>query len=194
MLLERKSNWYRPYYILASGREYKLERIHFYQDGKIIVSSHSGWLEKENGRDIDSIELPINEIKVKRKVNFNGETFVISKGKDSYGDDLVAELYIPAEMFNVHFVENVIKYKTQVRAIYKGDNDIYIDTYIKSIDGALNAIRVQYEAIYKDCDWYNLAYHTEEIIKNLEALKELAEQYIEAKEQMEKLTIDDVEL
>ena len=192
MLLKRKSNWYRPYYIVASGREYKLERIHFYKDGKILVSTYTGWLEKENGGDIESLELPVNEIKVKRKENFNGEIFVISKGKENYGDDLVAELYIPAEMFNVDFVENQIAYKTQVRAIYKGLNDIYISSYVKSIDGELNRIRTQYEEIYKSCDGYNLGYHTEDILENLEKLKDLAKQYIKEKERMENLTINDI--
>ena len=97
-------------------------------------------------------------------------------------------------MFDIHFVENVIKYKTQVRAIYKGTNDIYIETYIKSIDGELNSISIQYEEIYKACDGYNLGYHTENILENINKLKELAEQYVKAKEQMESLTIDDIEI
>ena len=194
MLIRKKASWYRPYYVVASGREYKLERIHFYKDNKILVSTNSGWLENSKGFDIESIELPINEIKAKRKENFNGEIFVISKGKEDYGDDLLAELYIPADMFDIHFVENVIKYKTQVRAIYKGINDIYIDTFVKSIDGELNSIRNQYEEIYKACDGYNLGYHTKNILENLDKLKDLAEQYIKAKNQMESLTIDDIDL
>ena len=125
MLITRKAAWYRPYYIVASGREYRLEKIHFYKDGKILVSTNSGWLENQNG-DIESIELPIDEIKAKRKEDFNGKVFVISKGKEPYGDELLAELYIPSDMLNVQFVENKIEYKTQVRAIYKGANGIYI--------------------------------------------------------------------
>lgn len=194
MLMTRKISCYRPYYVEASGREYKVEKIHFYKDGKILVSTNSGWLEKESGADIEGIEIPVDEIKAKRKENFDGKVFVISKGKEEYGNDLTAEIYIPAEMFNVQFVENKIQYKTQVRAIYKGTNDIYINVYIKSIDGELNAIRKQYEAIYEACDGYNLAYHTENIIKNLEALKDLAEQFMKAREQIEKLTIDDIKL
>lgn len=194
MLMTRKISCYRPYYVEASGREYKVEKIHFYKDGKILISTNSGWLEKESGADIESLEIPVDEIKAKRKENFDGKVFVISKGKEEYGNDLIAEIYIPAEMFDVQFVENKIQYKTQVRAIYKGTNDIYINAYVKSIDGELNAIRKQYEEIYKACDGYNLGYHTEDIMSKLEALKELAEQYIKAKEQMEKLTIDDIKL
>lgn len=194
MIITRATSFYRPYFVVASGREYRVEKIHFYNDGKILVSTNSGWLENENERDIESVELPIDEIKARRKENFDGKVFVISKGKESYTNELLAELYIPAEMFDVHFVENKIEYKNQVRAIYKGTNGIYISKYIKSIDGKLSAIRKQYEEVYEACDGYNLGYHTEDIIKNLDKLKALAEQYIEEKKRVESLTIDDIEL
>lgn len=195
MLLKRKSNWYRPYYIIASGREYKLERINFYKDGKILVSTDSGYLVNEIGKDIGGIELPVDEIKVKRKVDFNGEIFAISNGKEWYGDDLIAELYIPAKMFNIHFVENVIKYNTQVRAIYKGTNDIYIETYIKSIDGELNSIRTQYEEIYKRVSDIDLSIHkAEDVLADIDKLKKLAENFIAERKRIHNLTIDDIEL
>ena len=194
MLITRKVNWYRPYYVMASGREYKIENIHFYNDGKIIVSSNCGWLENQHGQDIENLELPIDEIKARRKEIFDGKVFVISKGKESYTNELLAELYIPTDMLDIQFVENKIEYQTQVRAIYKGVQDIYISTYIKSIDGELNSIRKQYDEIYKACDGYNLGYHTEDIIEKLDNLKVLAEQYVKAKKQMESLTIDDIEL
>lgn len=194
MLITRKANWYRPYYLIASGREYKVERIHFYKDDKILVSTNSGWLENSNGTDIESIELPIDEIKTRRKEKFDGKVFVISKGKESYTEDLLAELYIPSDMLDIQFVENKIEYKTQIRAIYKGVNDIHISTYIKSIDGELNSIRKEYEEVYRACDGYNLEYHTNKIIESLDKLKALAEQYIGAKKQMESLTINDIDL
>lgn len=194
MLMKRAEHWYRPYYITASGRTYKVEKIHFYKDGKILVSTNSGWLENENGRDIEEIEIPVDEIKAKRKESFDGNVFVISKGKEDYSNDLLAEVYIPAEMFDIQFVENKIQYQTQIRAIYKGTNDIYINAYVKSIDGELMAIRNQYEELYKDCDGYNLGYHTASIINKIDSLRELAERYIEAKMRMESLTIEDIEL
>lgn len=107
---------------------------------------------------------------------------------------MIAELYIPAEMFDIQFMENKIEYQNQVRAIYKGANDIYISTYIKSLNGELNKIRGQYDEIYKACDGYNLGYHTEDIIENLDKLKALAEQYIEEKKRVDNLTIEDIEL
>jgi hypothetical protein len=192
MFIARAEKWYRPYYVKASGRTYKLEKIHFYEDDKILVSTNSGWLEKENGADIESLELPIDEIKVKRKEKFDGEVFIISQGKERYSDELLGELYIPTEMFDVHLVKHIIKYDTQVRAIYKGTNDIYIDTYVKSIDGELKEISKQYEEIYKDCNGYNLSYYTEDVIARLDKMKALAEQYIEEKKRIKELTVEDV--
>ena len=194
MFIGKKYSCYRPYYMVASGRNYKVEQIHFYKDNAILVSSRSGWLEKESGADIVGIELPIDEIKVKRKASFDGKVFAISKGKEWCGSDLTADLYIPAEMLDIHFVENVIQYKTQVRAIYKGSNDIYSSDYIKSIDAMLNSIRNQYEEIYKDCDGYNLGYHTEDILEKLDKLKTLAEEYIAEKKRVESLTINDIDV
>ena len=193
MIISRATSFYRPYYVMASGREYKVEKIHFYKDGKILVSTNSGWLENEDRGDIESLELPIDEIKTKRKESFDGKVFVISKGKD-YSNDLIGELYIPSDLLDVHFVENKIEYKTQVRAIYKGSQGIYISSYVKSLNGELNAIRNEYEAIYKDCDGYNLGYHTEDILTKLDSLKTLAEKYIEEKKRVENLTIDDIDV
>ena len=191
MIITRAASFYRPYYVTASGREYQVDKIHFYKDGKILVSTNSGWLENENKRDIERLELPIDEIKTKRKESFDGKVFVISKGKD-YSNDLIGELYIPSDLLDIHFVENKIEYKTQVRAIYKGSQGIYISSYVKSIDGELNAIRKEYEEVYKACDGYNLGYHTEDILEKLDSLKALAEKYIEAKKRMENLTIDNI--
>lgn len=193
MIITRAASFYRPYYVMASGREYQVDKIHFYKDGKILVSTNSGWLENENGRDIECLELPIDEIKTKRKESFDGKVFVISKGKD-YSNDLICELYIPSDLLDIHFVENKIEYKTQVRAIYKGSQGIYISSYVKSIDKELNAIRNEYEAIYKDCDGYNLGYHTEDILIKLDSLKTLAEKYIEEKKRVGNLTIDDIDV
>jgi hypothetical protein len=179
---------------MASGREYKVEKIHFYKNNEIFVTVNNGWLENKNGRDIENLELPVDEIKTKRKETFDGKPFVISKGKESYSNDLLGELYIPAEMFDIQFMENKIEYQSQVRAIYKGANDIYISTYVKSLNGELNKIRNQYDEVYKACDGYNLGYHTEDIIENLDKLKALAEQYIEEKKRVDNLTIEDIEL
>lgn len=198
MLISRVEKWCRPYCITASNnKSYKLENIHFYKDNKILVSTGHGWFEKQVGnitRDIESLELPIDEIKVKRKEAFNGEVYIISKGKDNYSSDLLAELYIPSEMLNIQFVENTIMYDYQVRAIYKGTDGIFINTYVKSIDEKLSSIRNQYEELHKACEMFKLNYNAEDILENIDKLKALAEQYITEKKRIKGLTINDIDL
>ena len=168
-------------------------------DNKILVTNNNGWLifmdEYYVQRDIEYIELPIEEIKAKRKEKFDGSVFVISQGKESYGEDLLCELYIPSDMFDIQFVENITTkypYGIQVKAIYKGTNNIYIESCVKFIKGDLHNIENQYEEVYKDCNGYNLGYHTEDIIEKLDKLKALAEQYIEEEKRLNGLSIDEL--
>lgn len=197
MLLQRKAKWYRPYYVVAGGREYRLEQIHFYQNGKIIVSSNNGWLENEKGKDIEELYIPVSEIKIKRKVAFNGEIFAISKGKEDYGSDLIAELYIPAHIYNIVFVRNEIFNSSQVRSIYKGnigDTDIYITSFIKSIDEELYSIRTQYKELYKKLSNVYLSIHdSKDVLNDIDSLKEMAEKYYAERKRIQSLTIDDIE-
>lgn len=197
MLLQRKAKWYRPYYMIASGREYKIERIHFYNvNDKIMVSSNNGWLESSNGKDIEQLYVPVSEIKIKRKVVFNGEIFAISKGKEDFGSDLIAELYIPAHIYNIVFVKNEIFYNSQVRSIYKGnigDTDIYITSFIKSIDEELHNIRTQYDELYKKLSDVYLSIHDpKDVLNDIDSLKEVAEKYYVERKRIQSLTIDDM--
>ena len=195
MLIGRESSFYRPYYITASGRKYKVEQIHFYKDNAILVSSNSGWLEKRSGRDIESIELPVDEIKVKRKTNFDGKVFAISKGKEDYGYDLIVELYIPADMFGIHFVEHKIMYNSQIRAVFEGEQGIYITSYVKSLNEHLNAIRNEYEETYRRVSDTDLSVHkAENVLADIDKLKRLAEEFIAERKRIHDLTIDDIEI
>ena len=120
--------------------------------------------------------------------------FIISRGKEAYGTETEADLYIPAELLNIHFTENKIEYKTQIRAIYRGDNDIYISRYIKSLDDDLRKIRAEYDALIENCSGYRFTDKTENIIEDLEKLQTLAKQYLQEKQRIEALTIDDITL
>lgn len=186
------NNWHRPYYVLASNKWYQINKIKFYKDNEILVESNSGWLETTRG-DIKELELPVDEIKLKRKEKFDGTVFLISQGKDWSGE-LKADLYIPADMLNVHFVRHEIAFKTQVRAVFEGEQGIYISTYVNSLDSELHAIRDEYEKVLKEVDGYCLAHRTEDIIQNIDKLKELAEKYKAEQHRVDNLTIDDIEI
>ena len=191
MKITRLEKWYRPYFIIANDRNYKVNTINFYKDNNVIVRSSSGWLETEKG-DITELELPIDEIKMKRKEKFDGSVFAISLGKDS--GYIIADLYIPADMLNIHFVRHEIKYQ-QLRAIYEGEQGIYISVYVKSLTVELEAIRDEYEALYKQLDGYNMKTEKIEIFYNkINRLKELAEKFKAEQKRVYELKVEDIEI
>lgn len=195
MIITRRVAWYRPYYVLVNAKWYKLRQIKFYKDGEIMVKSQSGWLETKESRDME-LELPIEEIKLKRKENLDkNEVFIISRGKEEYGNEIEADLYIPADMLGIHFVGHEIAYKTQIRAIYEGEQGIYITEFVKSLQDRLFGIREEYEQIYKEVDDTCLSVHkSEEVLAKIDKLKELAEEFIAERKRVHSLTIDDIEI
>ena len=103
MKIGRESGFYRPYAIVVNNRGYYVENICFYNESGVVVST-KGWLENNNGGDIKEIELPIEEIKLRRKENFDGKVFAMTN-KNKYTNETRMKLYIPCNMLDIHFVE-----------------------------------------------------------------------------------------
>ena len=191
MVIGQVNNWYRPYYVVVNNKLYKVDKIKFYKDNAIMVESQSGWLERVDG-DIKEIELPIDEIKLKRKEAFDGKVFIISKGKEWCGNETIADLYIPADMLNIHFAKHEIKYQ-QLRKVYEGEQGIYISVYVKSLIVELEAIRNEYDEVYKQLDGYSMKTSRADIIyDNIDKLKELAEKYKAEQKRVYELKVEDV--
>ena len=192
MKIGRVVCWHRPYGVVVNNKPYEIRKIHFYNTEEIVVSSNSGWLETKLG-DIKELELPTEELKLKRKVKFDGTVFIISKGKH-YDDTNLAELYIPAYMLNIHFVEHKIMYSTQIRAIYEGEQGIYIASYVKCLNEGLMSIREEYEKVYKRVSDSDLSIKGDGVLVDIDKLKELAEEFIAERKRIHNLTIDDIEI
>lgn len=191
MIIGQVNNWYRPYYVVVNNKLYKVDKIKFYKDNAIMVETQSGWIERVDG-DIKEIELPIDEIKLKRKETFDGKVFIISKGKEWCGNETIVDLYIPADMLNIHFAKHEIKYQ-QLRAVYEGEHNIYISVYVKSLTVELEAIRDEYEKVYKQLDGYSMRTNRADIIyDNIDKLKELAEKYKAEQKRVYELKVEDV--
>lgn len=191
MIIGQVNNWYRPYYVLVNSKWYKVDKIKFYKDNAIMVETQSGWLETERG-DLKEVELPIDEIKLKRKETFDGKVFIVSRGKEWWGNETIADLYIPADMLNIHFAKHEIKYQ-QLRKVYEGEHDIRISVFVKSLTVELEAIREEYEEVYKQLDAYSMRTNRADIIyDNIDKLKELAEKYKAEQKRVYELTIEDV--
>ena len=191
--LKRETKWYRPYYAVVNDRQYKVDNLKIYQDGKILVDTGS-WFENERGRDIEVVNLPVDKIILRRKEKFDGNVFAMTH-KEKYGSDTLVDVYIPAETLGIKFVEYKIKYK-QLIATYSGEQDIYITSYIKSLDSHLWEIEKSYMEIYKQAGDYALRNETgddgENLIGLLDKMKELVVEYITEKKRVANLTVDEV--
>ena len=111
IVIGKDYNWYRPYIY----DKYTIKNIMFYNENGVIAQSNSGWLEN-NGKDLEQITINVDEIALKRKEDFKIKgAFIISKGKEPYGDNLGADLYINADLFGVKFKE----YKKEFDSIRK---------------------------------------------------------------------------
>lgn len=191
MVIGQVNNWHRPYHIIVNNKQYQVDKIKFYKDNAIMVEAQSSWLETERG-DIKRLELPIDEIKLKRKEVFDGKVFAISRGKEWCGNELTADLYIPADMLNIHFAKHEIKYQ-QLRAVYEGEQGIYISVYVKSLTVELEAIRDEYDELYKKLNSYNIKTNRADIVyDNIDKLKELAEKYKTEQKRVYELKVEDV--
>lgn len=189
----RQNGYYRPYSVVVNGRGYYVGNIHFYDENGVVASSGSGWLERKGyPTDIKSIELPVEEIKLRRKPRFDGVVFAILH-KD--WDETKAELYIPCDMLGVHFTCNKLEKGTwQVRKVYDGEQEIHIEQYVFSVDGKLTEICARYDNLYKDCESYRLISNSDKVAANLDRMRELTEDYRTELARLNRLTIDDIDV
>ena len=191
--LKRETKWYRPYYAIVNDRQYKVDNLKIYQDGKILVATGS-WFENERGRDIEAVSLPGDQVILRRKEKFDGTVCAMTH-KESYGNETLIDVYIPADMLNIHFTEYKIIHR-QLKAIYKGEQDICIQFSMKCLDTHKWSIEQNYEDIYKQVDGFALRCNTEDNGENLLSLlakmKELVVEYITEKKRVANLTVEEV--
>ena len=193
MRIGTNDNIYRPYSVVVNGRGYYVGNIHFYDENGVVVSSGCGWLERKGyPTDIKSVELPVEEIKLRRKPKFDGVVFAMLY-KD--WDETKAELYIPCDMLGVHFTCNKLEKGTwQVCKVYDGEQEIHIERYVFSVDGKLKEIRSEYDKLHKDSESYMFISKSDGIISNLDRMRELAEDYRTELARLNNLTIDDIDV
>ena len=189
--LKRETKWYRPYYAVVNDRQYKVDNLKIYQDGKILVDTGS-WFEDKRSRDIENVELPIDKIILRRKEKFDGEVFAMTH-KESYGNETLVDIYIPADMLNIHFTEYRIMYRC-LNAIYEGDQGIYIHSFVKDLDAHAREIEREYEEIYKQVDRFkmtNFGNNGEKLFELLDKMKSLAADYYAENKRVNNLTVEE---
>ena len=191
--IQTVSPWYRPMYLVASDKAYRVNSFKFFHTEleKVILTCNNSWLENTKGADIKTIELPQSELKRKTKVNLSvNEAFVISLGKEDYGTDYLCEIYIPVNMLNIKFVE----YKIQggyLYAYWTGDQDILIKEYKGNLGKHKQILRSEYEELLNSISGYNLEYHLNTTLDNIQILYRKALEFNKEAERVKNLTIEE---
>jgi hypothetical protein len=189
----------RNYTVAVRDKLYYIENIIFYKDNQIVIYTNNGWLETKTDtgtRDISCLEIPAEEIKLKRKPNaFDGTTYIIAYGKDWSGH-LKANLYIPAADLGIHKVAYELKQNgNYVYTIWKGTQGIHIEFHTKTLCDALNLLRDRYEEAYEAADGVKMSILKEEIFREtLENLHAYAEEYFAERKRLANLTLEDLDL
>ncbi len=184
-----KSNWE----LISNNLSYDVTSINFYNNDKVIVTNSSGYLVDKNGHYIPGIELPVEKIGRKTKEKFDGSVFIISAGKDLWGGKQ-ADLYIPADMFNIKFVKYGLISST-ICAFYTGkyaDYEFSFRESIKRTDANLYTIIGDYENLHNQTCDYIVMNHPEEVLERLKDMQNLVKSFINEQERQKHLTIDDV--
>lgn len=200
MILTRDPNGIRRNYTVAvRDKLYYIENIIFYKDNQIVIYTNGGWLETKTDtgtRDISCLEIPAEEIKLKRKPNaFDGTTYIIAYGKDWSGH-LKANLYIPAADLGIHKVAYELKQNgNYVYTIWKGTQGIHIEFHTKTLCDTLYDFRNKYEEAYEAVsDTYMAIDKEETFLDNLDKLRTLAEEYFAERKRLANLTLEDLDL
>jgi len=176
-------------------KSYKVECIRFYKENKVVIQVDNGWLTvRKQGWTVDlkSLDLPISEIKAKRKEKLDGnEVFYMSLGTEKYGSEKICVLYIPADMLGIKFAE----YKKQsdyVQAIYTGEQGIYIEKFVGTLNCKLRFLREEYARYYKKVDEYALMVTKEEVFDEFfNKLVELKEAIKAEQKRVYNLTVEE---
>lgn len=188
--LERTQSWYRPYTVIASGTEYVLESIKFYDEDGNIISSNSGWLQNQNGTDIPCIELNVDKITRRNKEKFDGQVFG-TVCHCSYGNEKRLNLYIPMSMLNLTYIGRKKMFGDRVYECYTGDQGVYVTRYVESLDKDLRVIKDDYSALYESVDLYSMERNPEGTIFHLKQMIETIEKFKTERANIDSIIVED---
>lgn len=97
--LYKQAGWYRPLFVtLENGDEVQLDGIVVYDENGIVVQNNYGYFD--NDMEIEIKE----EVKRKRKENYNQKENYVVRSKKDYSNDIVYKLYIYRDNVNLQFL------------------------------------------------------------------------------------------
>lgn len=199
MILVSDSNGIRRNYaVTVRNKYYIINSISFYKNNSIIISTGNGWLmgKSQSGTyDIDPLEIPAQEIKLKRNPTAYDGTYIVSTGKDWSGH-LAANLYIPADDLGIYHASYELRNNGRILdSIWKGNCGIHLESHVRRLDDHLYDLAGRFTVAHQAAGYADLSILREDLfMENLDKLRTLAEAYYTEQRRLANLRVEDLDL
>lgn len=184
--LYKKADWYRPLFVtLENGDEVQLDSIVVYDENGIVVQNNYGYFD--NDMEIEIKE----EVKRKRKENYNQKENYVVRSKKDYSNDIVYKLYIYRDNVNLQFLgfEKVTDLIMAKYNINGGEFRILHTT----ISGNKYIYGNRFKELKNEIKDYSLPMDEEELDMICKELIEVNKKIIEEKKRIEDFKIESME-
>lgn len=184
--LYKQTDWYRPLFVtLENGDEVQLDSIVVYDENGIVVQNNYGYFD--NDMEIEIKE----EVKRKRKENYNQKENYVVRSKKDYSNDIVYKLYIYRDNINLQFLgfEKVTDLIMAKYNINGGEFRILHTT----ISGNKYIYENRFKELKNEIKDYSLPMEEEELDMICKELIEVNKKIIEEKKRIEDFKIESME-
>lgn len=185
-------NLYNEIVLNVSGWNRRVTSINIYNECGVLLEMDCGFFKNKNNETLRHVDLDTEkEVKLKRKLRFDGNVFVMTK--DGYSEKMW-ELFIPNELIEFEFVERkllrslstfmvVDKYKSdKIGAVYLDHKpEIDIDKKLYELQQELQSLK-QNVSFHKDKT-------SKELLANIDRMREIVFEYDEEVERIKNLDL-----
>lgn len=184
--LYKKADWYRPLFVtLENGDEVQLDSIVVYDENGIVVQNNYGYFD--NDMEIEIKE----EVKRKRKENYNQKENYVLRSKKDYSNDIVYKLYIYRDNVNLQFL-GFEKVTDLIMAKYNINGGKFRILHT-TISGNKYIYENRFKELKNEIKDYSLPMDEEELDMICKELIEVNKKIIEEKKRIEDFKIESME-
>ena len=181
MRLDRVA-YFNPFVIDIKEKQYVLEEIKVFEDGKIIANTNHGWFGSSN-TFYDGLELPCDCVK-KNKVDLNCKTAFIVRGGNDWETRYI--LYIPnsvVKLGETKYTKTFGSYvaKTISSSVVQG---VIFET-MKNCCPKYNEVMKSIQSVGEDLSHFFVSSPVSDITRSIEKLEALKDELNELKERFD---------
>lgn len=181
----------------VSGWRREVFEIHVYDKDGVMFTTNSGYFEDDDGEVIDEIWLNTDkDIKLKRKLKFDGDVFVMTK--DKYREKYWS-LYIPNKLLNFESQGRILlEFYSSFSVSEKYVSDKIDASYLQNLpgiklNGKLNKIFYEFNSLKEKIDIAKKS-EVQTLLNKLDLLKKLAKKHEKERERILSLDLESLEI